>query len=258
MIEQAYTLGAALGLEVWCQDEAGPFQTAPYPGQHWQPSGEAHRQPHEYQRNGTAKLLTLLRPQDGTVRVKGVRSCTNTVLHGWLQTELGAIVDALPVHPVDSSRAAWTRWQDGLSIRWTLRETLPPLRVLLIFDNLVGHTSPALRCWCMDHGIMVLYTPLSGSWLNMAESIQRILKRRALDGCHPQGPDEAIAWLEAVAAAWNRQPTPFVWGGKRATRRQRARQRRHEAGGSGATTLHPVRRSRSRLDDWRRAGQVTH
>jgi hypothetical protein len=83
-------------------------------------------------------------------------------LHGWLQAELAAIVDTLPVHPVDPSRAAWTRWQDGLSIRWTLRETLPPLRVVLIFDNLVGHTSPELRCWCMDHGIMVLYTPLSG------------------------------------------------------------------------------------------------
>jgi len=26
-----------------------------------------------------------------------------------------------------------------------------------------------------EHGIMPLYTPLSGSWLNMTESIQRIL-----------------------------------------------------------------------------------
>jgi hypothetical protein len=33
---------------------------------------------------------------------------------------------------------------------------------------------------------MPLYTPLGGSWLNMAESIQRILKRRTLDGQHPQ------------------------------------------------------------------------
>jgi transposase len=36
--------------------------------------------------------------------------------------------------------------------------------------------------WLCAHGIMPLYTPLGGSWLNMAESIQRILKRRALEG----------------------------------------------------------------------------
>jgi len=53
---------------------------------------------------------------------------------------------------------------------------------------------------------MLLYTPLSGFWLNMAESIQRILKRRALDGSHPQSPEEIIAWVEAVVAAWNRAP----------------------------------------------------
>ena len=33
--------------------------------------------------------------------------------------------------------------------------------------------------WLIQHGVMPLYTPLGGSWLNMAESIQRILKRRA-------------------------------------------------------------------------------
>jgi hypothetical protein len=47
----------------------------------------------------------------------------------------------------------------------------------------------------------------------MAESIQRILKRR--DGQHPTRPEEIIAWLEAAARGWNREPTPFIWGGKR-------------------------------------------
>src|SRR5215212_3657238 len=44
--------------------------------------------------------------------------------------------------------------------------------------------------WLCRHGIMPLYTPLGGSWLNMAESVQRILKRRTLDGQHPQSPKE--------------------------------------------------------------------
>jgi transposase len=60
----------------------------------------------------------------------------------------------------------------------------------------------------------MVYTPLGGSWLNMAESIQRILKRRALAGQHPQSPAEIGTWFEQTAQAWNRQPTPFVWHGQ--------------------------------------------
>ena len=57
--------------------------------------------------------------------------------------------------------------------------------MLLVLDNLAGHKTPEFVCWLFAHGIMPLYTPVGGSWLNMAESIQRILKRRALDGQHP-------------------------------------------------------------------------
>ena len=42
-------------------------------------------------------------------------------------------------------------------------------------DNLAGHHTPAMVIWLFQHGIMPQYTPLGGSWLNMAESIQRIL-----------------------------------------------------------------------------------
>ena len=35
----AYTLGAQLGLSVWCEDEAGPFQAVPHPGVSWRPRG---------------------------------------------------------------------------------------------------------------------------------------------------------------------------------------------------------------------------
>jgi hypothetical protein len=92
----------------------------------------------------------------------------------------------------------------------------------------------------------------------MAESIQRILKRRALEGQHPQTVDEIIIWLEAVAQGWNRQPTPFVWGGKRAARRLRSRQWRYSAGGSGACTYRPIRRHATALEQWLRSCQMTH
>ena len=263
MIEQAYKVGESLGLSIWTQDEAGPFQTIPYEGYAWQPECEPQRQPHEYIRNGTAKLLTLFHPSDGQVRVKGVTSCPNTVLHPWLQQELSAILADLPAPPADldpqTNRALWEHWCVALDNSPSLPDDLPPLRMLLIWDNLKGHKTPSFVDWLIQHGIMPLYTPLGGSWLNMTESMQRILKQRALAGQHPTKPAEIIAWLEAVARAWNRNPTPFGWGGKRAARRARSRQRRHALGGSGACTRRPLRRPRRTIiDQWRSACQVTH
>jgi len=241
LIEAAYQQDA---LPVWAEDEAGPYPTRPYPGQHWHPDGEPVRYPHEYIRAGTAKQLTLFHPASGEVRVKGVEHATNAVLHPWLREELSAILATLPEPPALLSaaehRRQWERWQEGLTVRIILPAELPALRLLLVLDNLAGHLTPALVLWFFAHGIMPLYTPLSGSWLNMAESIQRILKRRALEGEHPQNPEQIITWLEATARGWNRQPTPFVWKGKRYERRQRARQRRHRLGGSGACTMRPL------------------
>jgi hypothetical protein len=72
-------------------------------------------------------------------------------------------------------------------------------------------------CWLFDHGIMPLYTPLGSSWLNMPESVQRILKKRGLAGQHPTTVDEIIAVLEATAQGWNAAPTPFVWAQHRSS-----------------------------------------
>jgi hypothetical protein len=182
-------------------------------------------------RAGTAKLLTLFRPATGAVRAKGVTSARNAVLHPWLQAEVTQILAALP-------EAAATATERPLAARWATwlghepRDPLPPLRLILIWDNLAGHLSWAIVRWLFQHGVMPLYTPLSGSWLNMAESVQRIIVRRALAGQHPQTPEELIAWLEETVTGWNQAPTAFVWGGKRQARRERARQRR--IGGSAA------------------------
>ena len=248
MIEDAYRLGESLGLAVWCCDQAGPFQTVPHPGQGWRPEGDPARQPHEYLRNGTAKVLTLFHPADGRVRVEGVTACPNGVLHPWLKRELAEVVAQLPDPPptAQAAQAAWQRWQAGVAVKPTLPAELPPLRMLLVLDNLAGHKTPAFVLWLFAHGIMPMYTPVGGSWLNMAESIQRVLKRRALDGQQPTTPEEIIAWFEAVARHWNTDPTPFEWGGKRAARRQRQRERRHRLGGSGAQTRRPVARKGQR------------
>jgi hypothetical protein len=234
----------------------------PQPGPSWQAVGEPVRQPSEYLRQGTAKLLTLFHPTTGRVCVKGVTRCPNAILHPWLKAELSAILAHLPkaaqVLDPATTTAMWQRWQQGLSVRFTLPQALPPLRMLLVLDNLAGHKTPDFVLWLVAQGIMPLYTPLSGSWLNMAESIQRILARRALAGQSPDTSQQIIQDLEAVTAHWNRAPTPFVWGGKRATRRQHSRQRRHTLAGSGACTRRPVSRRPSKLQEWLRSNQVTH
>jgi len=238
-----------MGLSVWCADQAGPFQTIPHPGPSWRPEGEPARQPHEYLRDGTAKVLTLFHPADGQVRLEGATSCPNAVLHPRLKRELAAVLEGLPAAPrapaggADAvARAAWERWQDGLTVKPTLLSELPPLRMLLVLGNLAGHKTAAFVCWLFTHGIMPLYTPISGSWRNMAEGIQRVLKRRALGGQHRERPGQIIGWFEAVARHWNADPTPFLWGGKRMERRRRQRERCHRVGGSGACTRGPIRR----------------
>lgn len=256
LIEHAYCDGEQMGLVVWTQDEAGPYVTRPYPGQSWGERGLARRQPHEYVRNGTAKLVTLFCPRSGELRAKGVATTSNAVLHPWLRQELTVILDRLPKAAAVTDAAnhkQWEAWQQGLKSPIALPAELPPLRILLVWDNLTGHRSTTLVSWLFEHGVMPLYTPLGGSWLNMAESIQRIIGTRALAGQYPQTPEQIISALEATVRGWNRDPTPFHWGGPRHARRQRARQRRHALAGSGACAPGPVRRHRSALEDalWR-------
>ncbi len=265
MIERAYSEGERKGLAVWTEEEAGPYQTVPYPGESWEPAGEPRRRPHEYVRRGTAKLLTFcsIRPPERGQGARGVMRTTNAILHPWLREELADIVEGLPGREAPSdpeeNLAEWKSWQEGLSVRITLPEELPPLRMLLVWDNLIGHLNAELLTVDVfegDHGALHAF-----GWQLVehgAESIQRILVRRALCGEHPRYPDEIIEWLEGAARGWNRDPTPFEWGGRRAERRVRARKRRHALGGSGACARRPIRRRVGIMDKWRYASQTTH
>lgn len=255
MIERAYRAGEALGLQVWGEDEAGPYQAIPQPGSSWQPEGKPACQPHEYVRGDTAKLLTLFRPATGEVRAQPVEHATNAELHPWLKRELTTILaQCLPPPAVPTARPRWSDW-DYHPDAHLLDQYLPAVRVLLIWDNLKGHLSPSLVQWCAERGIVPLYTPLGGSWLNLTESVQRVLVRRALAGQHPQTAQEIMDWLAATVRGWNADPTPFVWGGKRAQRRQRARERRHALGGSAGYTRRPIaRRNRSPFERYLNGG----
>lgn len=236
MIERAYTLGERLGFQVWATDQAGPYQTIPHPGSAWCPEGTPIKQAHQYLRGHTCKLLTLFRPSTGVLHGQTVDSCPNAVLHPWLMGELTTILKACePAQDVVPTGKRWQDW-DIYPAAEHLDRRFPPIRMLLILDNLAGHHSHCFVQWCAEHGICLLYTPTAGSWLNMAESVQRIIVRRAIEGHHIYDVEILKDWLVDTVEGWNRHPTPFSWGGKRHTRRDRAYARRHRVGGSGAVT----------------------
>ena len=104
-------------------------------------------------RGGTAKLLTLVRPATGEVRAKGVAGAPNAVLHPWLRGELTQILAGLPPAPPAVPAAPF------LPVWWQRRQELPsygdpPLRLILIWDNLAGHHSADLVRWLCAHGIL--------------------------------------------------------------------------------------------------------
>jgi hypothetical protein len=170
-------------------------------------------------------------PATGQLRAKGVLSAPNAVLHPWLKEQLSAVLAEIEKKcpqeglPPETERPVYAQWKTWLWPHET-DEGLPPLRILLVWDNLAGHLTPDLVGWLFEHGVMPLYTPIGSSWLNMAESVQRIIVRRALSGQHPKTAQQVIDWLEQTVEGWNQDPTPFVWNGKRRHRRQRARLRR--------------------------------
>jgi hypothetical protein len=195
-------------------------------------------------------MLTLFRPSSGELRLEPVARTTNSVLHPWLMGELECILAGLPDKRVDID-AHWLewstwRWPDERIGQYTSNQT-PEVRLVLVLDNLTGHYTRSFVSWCLEHGVALLYTPLGGSWLNMAESVQRIIVRRAVSGQHYQSSGELMGALTAASRWWNANPTPFVWGGKRQERRRRAKERRHAIGGSGACAIRPLTHSTQAL-----------
>jgi hypothetical protein len=124
-------------------------------------------------RDGKA-LDAVFRPATGELRGEPAERTTNAVLHPWLKRELSAILEQCPPAPATPPlQRRWVdwRWQEGAE---GLDRHLPPIRMLLIWDNLKGHVGRTIVQWCAERGICLLYRPIAGSWLNMAESVQRI------------------------------------------------------------------------------------
>ena len=139
----------------------------------------------------------------------------NAVRHDWPRRELTAVLEDLPAPPIRTGAAgaairAWERWQDGLTMRSTWLAELMPLPRKLVLDGRAQDAGVRVLT-VRARGDAVGHTA-GGSWLNMAESIQRILKQRAPGDQHPEVTGQIIGWFEA-AGHWNASPTLFAGGG---------------------------------------------
>jgi DDE superfamily endonuclease len=182
---------------VVCFDEHGPLQPVPHRGRSWQARGRPRRQRSTYRRNlGTRQLLALLYPRDGHV-VSALRSNRRK------DTVLAFLLPALE-HELARLPAGG--------------------KLYVILDNLNIHHAAEMDAWSTAperrDRLVLCYTPTNGSWLNLAESFFRILDRRVYDGTDHLTINALEIALEAGLGAWNADPTPFTWRGKRWRRRR--------------------------------------
>lgn len=127
MIEKAYLLAERLGWPLWCEDEAGPYQTIPHPGSSWQEETRPASHDHQYIRGKTCKLLTLFRPATGALRAEPVDQSTNAILHPWLKRELAAIRKRLSTRSSAGSRGAALARLGPVSCRRAIGSAAPSL-----------------------------------------------------------------------------------------------------------------------------------
>jgi len=93
----------------------------------------------------------LFRPATGQVHAKGVTNAPNVVLHPWLQKELLQVLAGLPDPPTeDLESPKQTQWETWLGHVPHL--PLPPLRLILIWDNLAGHLARRWSSGCSRMG----------------------------------------------------------------------------------------------------------
>jgi len=80
------------------------------------------------------------------------------VLHPWLIEQLTEVLAEIEKQypraelPPEAERPACARWETWLG--YPPRSVEPPLRIVLVLDNLAGHLSYDLVRWFFDHGVM--------------------------------------------------------------------------------------------------------
>ena len=169
----AYEAAPASGVPLICMDEAGKELRRPATPPAPCGPGRPVREDYHYERAGVAALFVFFDP-----------------LRGWRRV---------------AARDSRTRTDWAEEVRRLLDEDYPdaPL-VRLVCDNLNTHgiaslyeAFPAAEAHRLARRLDIVYTPRSGSWLNVAEIEIGILARQCLDR-----RIGSLAELQAEVAAW--------------------------------------------------------
>lgn len=138
------------------------------------------RASHDYVRNGTIDLFAALNIATGTV-----------------------ISELRPNHKSEQ----FIKFLNKIN-----REVPDGLDVHVILDNLQTHKTPAVQKWLLRHRRFHFhFTPTYGSWMNLVERWFSALTTRKLQRSSHNSVNQLAADIKAWVAAWNENPTPFVW-----------------------------------------------
>lgn len=138
------------------------------------------RATHDYQRNGTVDLFAALEIATGKV--------------------------------ITDIRARHTSADFVAFLNKINRNVPADLDVHVILDNLSAHKTPTVHKWLLRHHRFHLhFTPTYGSWMNLVERWFSALTTKKLQRSAHRSISELAADIRAWAAAWNENPTPFVW-----------------------------------------------
>ena len=138
------------------------------------------RATHDYERNGTCDLFAALNIATGTV-----------------------LTDIRSTHTSD----------DFIAFLNKINRNVPPeLDVHVVLDNLSAHKTPKVQRWLLRHRrFHVHFTPTYGSWMNLVERWFSALTTKKLKRSAHRSVKALAADIEAWAANWNENPTPFIW-----------------------------------------------
>ena len=138
------------------------------------------RATHDYQRNGTCDLFAALNIATGTV-ITDIRSSHTS--------------------------------KDFVAFLNKVNRNVPAdLDVHVVLDNLSAHKTPLVHRWLLRHRRFHFhFTPTYGSWMNLVERWFSALTTKKLQRSAHRNVKELAADIEAWAATWNENPTPFIW-----------------------------------------------
>ena len=82
----------------------------------------------------------------------------------------------------------------------------------LVCDNYGTHEAPAVRAWLERHPrFHVHHTPTYSSWINQVERFFAYITADLLRRSDHRSVQALEADIRAWIAAWNENPTPFIW-----------------------------------------------